>query len=221
MVRLVQETKLRAGCVAEQSQKLAKAGWKSFWAPALGDSDKRASAGVCVVAEAYSDVREPHTFEAVVEPGRIQCVLWASRELGTVCVYNLYAESGTGAGVRDRNLDRLVRIKRHAYQHGLPYIVGGDFNLDAEEVDEFLRGVRYGARVCHDAQMPTCWASDGGSSIDFFVVDLRLSPMVGRTCVDLAADSSPHKPTDLWFRGDVSPVSSLPVSTAPNAVARP
>ena len=107
---------------------MAALGWRTFWTPTIRGQGRHASGGVMILAPMHWDVYEPRDIDPILEPGRIHCVKWNSRRMGTVFVYNVYFEVGTSRAVCERNLTRLVNIRSHAMSHGLPYIVLGDLN---------------------------------------------------------------------------------------------
>ena len=139
---LVQETKVRADELEALSQSAYAQGWKPFWAPALSGAKGGASAGVLILARAWLDAWTdgPSPADGMVYAGRaVRCFL-RTKDLGTLAIYLVYGDC-TGGVTGNAPLHKaLVEDVR---RHGVPSVLGGDWNLDPPDVHMVVaKGVR-------------------------------------------------------------------------------
>ena len=98
-----------------------------------------------------------------------------------------------GEGLTDRNRAILFAVGEAIKRHGGPWLIGGDFNTTpgdvVESMKEWLKTI--GGKVCATVDI-TCRSQSGGRTIDFFIIDDRISHGVVDiwTVIDFA--SSPH-----------------------------
>ena len=97
---------------------------------------------------------------------------WGVAIPGGMAVCSLYLVTGVAAG--DRNMGILHRVGNELRIHGRPFIVGGDWQMIAQEL--IAAGWRdlYGAVAVAppESGIPSCKGRGGqqGRTIDFFVV---------------------------------------------------
>ena len=122
----VQEHRLPAVAIPEQSQRAFKAGWKTLWEPAVVGpaGGKCMSSGCVTLVRKCVIVREHKLVAEVGHKGRLVAAVVETGKLGRVCVYNMY-----GRVQQPRVTAELwTGVLRDAAQHGMPWVCVGDFN---------------------------------------------------------------------------------------------
>ena len=108
-------------------------------------------------------------------------------------------------GLTERNKTLLAAAGEVIARAGGPWVIGGDFNMSpaefSEAAGEWLDRVG-GQLFAPDA--PTCTTGVEGRTIDYFVVDRRVSGAVHSIVIDEESAASPHSPVILRLRGDAT-----------------
>ena len=98
-----------------------------------------------------------------------------------------------------------------------PFVVGGDFNMSAEELDDMGWVQRIGGVVvAPSARFPTSCTSGKGRTVDFFVVSKGLEYLVADCYVVEGALTTPHRPVRIEFYAKAK-VPKIRVARAPRA----
>eukprot|EP00959_Pyramimonas_sp_CCMP1952_P155455 3252408-Pyramimonas_sp.AAC.1 len=90
-------------------------------------------------------------------------------------------------------------VWKDVFQHGLPYVLGGDFNMSPSV---FFDGSPMGqvSAVIRAPEVPTYAVPQGSSTIDFFVLHRNLDHAVPWVRTDYSAPFSPHRPVQLHIQ---------------------
>ena len=192
-------------------------GWKFDGAEATLTDDGGRSAGTGIAVRSVyglasgSDLDGTCDVSPVGSPGRLSAV-WTNAVLprGLLLVSAYF---WTGEGLTERNLRLLERAGDVARAFGGLFLIGGDFNMTPEELDAMRSWLdRMGVAVVRP-EGPTCHS---GRTIDFFLVDRRLLPLVLGVHILLDADTSPHYPVALDLKLDFDiPLITVFASPAP------
>ena len=135
----------KQGC-EDDRERLWRAGWRTFWSPALATSRGRCSAGTAIVAKSWLNMwQDREACGKEVVRGRAVHAFLRTRRAGVICLYSVYWQASTGWGPVNRALARS--LGDHLLQHGRPVGVGGDFNMEAEEIEENLCAEDLGCRL--------------------------------------------------------------------------
>ena len=213
---LCQETHLVQAAVDEGAKWLAAAGWAALLSPAKptgvrGNGRVCSSGGVGILTRGVNGLeRLPQiiSLDADEFASRFVIARWLRAQSFPLAVASVYGFSGEG--VSDRFIDFLAHIARCVRDCGMPFILGGDWNLTAGElqrtgfVDEVGGVILAPPRDCG----VSCVAGRG-RTLDFFVVAKTLAPWTGRCRILDQARTRPHFPVSLHLH-----VSS----TAPRAL---
>ena len=174
-VLLLQETKL----VGEDRIKAARDWcWARGYAVHFGEAKVTekggTSAGIAILWQRHLEVAwEPKAWAG----GRLVEVAFRTAAFGTVVLYSVYGWTGVGWGQANQQLYGL--LCKAVLQHGKPYLVGGDHNM---EVHDFFWDIQKKLKqvVAVVPSKPTCWSSGTGSCIDFFFGDNKVCQALGQ-----------------------------------------
>ena len=195
----VQEHKLTGEALQEHSAKLKALGWTSVWSHCLAGIQGKPSAGVAIWARSHLDFCPNRDHKAEVVPGRICWAPLRRGSLGTIALYSVYMYPSEGMGPGNRRLLRTLGC--HMRSHGLPSIAAADWQMEPSELGPMLEGSGIGLRLVADEKGGTCANPRGRDRcIDYFLVDERLYPAVGKVEVVWGSLLRPHRPVDLTFR---------------------
>ena len=82
-------------------------------------------------------------------------------------MYSVYLD--VGIGLKKQNLDILYALREHQARHWLPWVIGGDWKMDPDELAS-VTGFRAPGVQVHVPEEPTCHSSSGTHTIsDYFV----------------------------------------------------
>jgi len=201
-VIIAQEHRLLQCDIDEQAEIVKKWGWKSIWAPAIptaeDTSDRRfTSAGVAVFARKHlglNHLEENGSRSPPLEEGRLLATRFSAPGLGEIIVYAAYLKCGVG--LDNYNKDILDKIRVNALQHGRPWIVGADWNLEPEvltatDIPKMLK-----SKIIAPSE-PTCISPAVAHVLDFFMIDNSLETAVKELVIVNDATTRPHKPVHL------------------------
>lgn len=193
----IQEHHLVEERISSAAQVLAKAGWHSFWAPARPTVGRGSSAGVAVLAKGHLDVQSlgklPSTagFEnASLVEHRIARALWRHRLFGDIVLYSIYLVVGLGA--KGENATIMEALWDDTESHGLPFLIGGDFNMSPEALQPLLG---QSAVVVHGG--PSTRGPFGGACLDYFLASCEVAALTQGACPVEHIPTSPHQPIKL------------------------
>ena len=190
--------------VAEASQQARKAGFKSLWAPGwLGDKGGHCG-GACILVRAELGLRPPPSGE-VCWPGRAVAGIVDVAGLSFLFV-SLYLEVCTGMG--KMNTAVLAAAGTVACKTGLPWIMGGDFNMGSGRVVDSAFAAKAGGVVWKPPRA-TCITKKAATVIDFFVLDQTTSLAVKKIEVVTETEVSPHRPVRLVLEARLRQMTKL------------
>ena len=184
-----------------------KCGWQLQGAAAVASaSGIGSSAGVCIATNAQFMMGKAAGMNFDLSPrgseGRLS-VAWVDGVLrGGVMVLSVYLWHTEG--LTDRNMDLLNAVGEAVARFGGPWVLGGDMNLTPEDLacaPDWLR--RIGGVIQSPGEI-TCKSASGGRTIDFFVVDGRVSSASVACWVDYDFPGSPHYVVRLRLRCDAT-----------------
>jgi exonuclease III len=163
--------------IMQCSTSAAKAGWKSFWAPA-NKTDKSTSAGVVILVRKHMATWNFQE-DAQICPGRVVWCVVRLRTLGDIAIYSSYFK--VGVGIDDYNTGLIKAIGLHTKSHGMPYIVAGDFNINPADMQssELWNGLQGRIKA---PEAPTCYGPTGNSPIDYHISEARLARCFPEFC---------------------------------------
>ena len=113
----------------------------------------------------------------------------------------MYGHSGDGEGESNK---RLIEFALgHAMASQVPFILGGDWNIEAGPFETILH--RFGNQVALLAPAsPTCYTTGCASTLDMFVVHPRLTLVIpGLAMTDRAHQIATHLPVRISIRTQV------------------
>ena len=178
--------------------------WHLQGAPAVQLSSGKYSAGVCVAARRHINLGMPpgwdHDISTAASPGRL-CAAWLEGVIkGGLLIISIYLWDGEG--MSDRNKEILEQAGLHIKMYGGPWLIAGDFNMTPEQLNSGAGAwlLTMGAIVIQPEGM-TCRSSGGGRTIDYCIIDHRISGTVKSIKVDNDFPSSPHFPVRIRVRG--------------------
>ena len=127
-----------------------------------------------------------------------------------------------GEGLTPRNKRLLFAAGAVAQRHGGPWILGGDFQNTPQDVRRIMAKwlEKVGGDVCAPGNL-TCRSIHGGRTIDFFVVDSRISHGVQGVWCQFDFPSSPHYLVVLRIAATASRTQVLRVITPKSFEAVP
>ena len=93
----------------------------------------------------------------------------------------------------DRNRALLHAAGNLIRKHGGPWVLGGDFQNTPEDMHYYMRNwlESVGGEVCAAGNV-TCKSVNGGRTIDYFIIDSRISHGVSGIWTQMDMPSSPH-----------------------------
>ena len=125
-------------------------------------------------------------------------------------------------GLTARNRAILYAAGDAIKRHNGPWILGGDFNTTPQDLklsmQTWLKNV--GGDVCAPGNY-TCKNRFGGRTIDFFIVDSRISHGVQGVWTQMDFPSSPHYMVVLRIAADASDTEILKIISPKSFDARP
>ncbi len=168
-VLFIQEHKLtdEEAC-SDAAEWCAKRGWNAVFRPATALQSGRASGGVAILVAQRADV-------GVVDPGlptagcahRLLGLRLAAPGLASVLVVSAYLQAGGGLNATNRML--LATVAQWQEVEQCPTIVGGDFNLKAEQISSTDFLVRSGMALTIP-KGATYRTSKSATTIDYFAM---------------------------------------------------
>ncbi len=232
-VVMVQEVR-RGSCDVNAAEREAAAtSWTMSLAPGVLTQAGRISAGVAVGVRSHIGLADGGTVHGDGPAAGVRCAVAEGRYIrrwaGCMCRGGIHVGSvylRTAEGMSDANVDILQHVAEDLAGVRGPWILGGDFNMTAEELAasgwlDFVGGVAIVPPT------PSC----NGKAMDFFVVAETMSNAVLGAAVVEDAAYSPHSavrlyvaaaPRSLHKRGLIAPKrigASLPAGCLPRSAA--
>jgi ribonuclease HI len=203
---LGQEHHAKKLAFADFQHRSKKCGWKLHGAPAAKGDGGGDSAGVCIAANAQFELGAAtglaHDLSPKGSEGRLAAA-WVGGVLrGGIMLMTIYLWHTEGLSAR--NVELLEAAGAAIAQYGGPWVLAGDFNMPPAELrlaQEWLKKIG-GVVVAPDSI--TCKSASGGRTIDYFVVDSRITGAVERCWVDLCFPASPHSLVRLRMRSNAT-----------------
>eukprot|EP00959_Pyramimonas_sp_CCMP1952_P082424 1722403-Pyramimonas_sp.AAC.1 len=127
-INLLQEHRLQGRLFQFQVSRLQRSGWKVHGCPGVQLESGFVSGGTFVVAKNHLDTWNPPGVSVVIYPGRVARCFFRSARLGVLVVYSVYLKDSEGLSVV--NTEVLTAIWTDCFKHNLPFIIGGDFNME-------------------------------------------------------------------------------------------
>ena len=186
-------------------------GWNAVFRPAITLQSGRASGGVAILVAQRADV-------GVVDPElpsegvahRLLGLRLAAPGLESVLVVAAYLQAGGGLNATNRTL--LSTVAQWQEREQRPTIVGGDFNLKAEQISSTDFLTRSGMSISAP-RSPTYRTSKCATIIDFFATPGCISNKVQGCSVLSKFPSKPHSPVRLTL--NVGELEWVPVLDTP------
>ena len=181
-------------------------GWSSLGSPATSGPGGGCSAGTAVFALTARprigplpvlgfDLSPPSSL------GRLTCC-WAELGAGKgLLLLSIYLWTGEGPW-SVKNIELLEAAGSAIRQHGGPWVLCGDFNCDPACLTQSEWPARIGGFVVAPSEA-TC---NSGNTLDFFVVDIRISACVVKVFAEDGWAMKQHRPVRLRLDLDISPV---------------
>ena len=164
-VVLVQETRLLGQDMLEVKDKLRRAGWRSYWAEAYKSAKGKACVGVAILVRADLDAWQPTgAIQPVVAQHRMVSCMFRTRGLGVMVLYSCYLVDSIGLGGSNANL--VEALGCHILGHGLPVVVGGDFQVRPTIFEQVVNPHLWGCSLVHDEVLPSYVAGEAAHTID-------------------------------------------------------
>ena len=189
-----QEHHINSDRMADNQAAFKRRGWDFHGSPAVG-SGRECSAGVGVGVRSFMNSGVPfgdgHDLSPMGSAGRVSCTWLDGGLKGGVLLVSVYFWHSEG--LTPRNMELLFAAGLAIKRWGGGWVMGGDFNLDpaifADGAAAWLERI---GGVVHSPHASTCEGTGGGSTLDYFVVDRRISHGVVSTTVDSDFAGSPH-----------------------------
>ena len=180
-----------------------KEGWKALASAATGTEAGGNQGGVMLACRPRIGVGyAPGETTATLVPGRLMACHVNALCKGGLVVYNVYL--WTSEGLSHRNVQILEAVLAHKAGHRKPWVLGGDFQIEAKAMQESIWPRNLDAVVVAPPG-PTCMSKGGGSTIDYFMVDRRVKRFFGAAETLLDGPFKPHHPVQVvavggWHR---------------------
>ena len=161
-----------------------------------GGEGQSAGTGVAI-RKGWGCCAVPGALDGTVVDHRCSLLHWNALVKGGVDLGSVYLISGAGPSSQD-NLDILEDVGERLACLNRPFVIGGDWNMTADELETTGWVQRVGGAIVKpQAALPTSCAS--GRTIDFFVISQSLLYMVMDCYVVQEAKTTPHRPVRVVF----------------------
>ena len=193
-------------------------GWSCSLDPAVPTAAGGTSGGVGLVTKGYRGmakmVSDGEGF-ADMGKGRIAIRKWDGVIDGGVLVVSVYLVVGNEDGAENRQL--LSALAEELLLLGMPFIIGGDWNMNVDMLEGTLfphqvRGVVVAPRGSDAKELGTCRGLAGKwSTIDYFVISELLANRVIKCDVLTESRLRPHRAVELQLgvSGPLPPIRVL------------
>ena len=189
---LGQETHAQGNDWVGLKANLWKDGWKTMGAPAVSAHSCGASLSVRKSYDTGLTQGAKEDCSPRESPGRLASTWVDGIVRDGLLILSVYLWHGEG--FTDRNRALLYAAGVVIKRHGGPWVLGGDFQNPPEDLHyemwDWLKSV--GGEVCAPGNV-TCKSAHGGRTIDYFIIDSRIS----------------HGVRGIWTQMDLPIISSL------------
>ncbi|CAK0841569.1 unnamed protein product, partial [Prorocentrum cordatum] len=191
--------KAEGDALAKLQNKVRAAGYHGIWEPALPGQGVGSRGGVAVLAPLRVVITKPPGLDShVLQEGRMMAAHVHAGVKGGFVMLSCYFI--VDVKLSPENLAMLYKLYQYVRSleaMGVPWIVGGDFNMEVGELGP-LSWLQSANGVVLAPREPTCLQSLPGRTIDMFMVSCRLLPRV-RQPVVVDAETWPHLPVTMEF----------------------
>ncbi|CAK0807829.1 unnamed protein product [Prorocentrum cordatum] len=189
--------KAEGEALAKLQNKVRAAGYHGIWEPALPGQGAGSRGGVAVLAPLRVVITKPPGLDShVLHDGRMMAAHVHAGVKGGFVMLSCYFV--VDVKLSPENLAMLYKLYQYVRSleaMGVPWIVGGDFNMEVGELGP-LSWLQSANGVVMAPREPTCLQSLPGRTIDMFMVSCRLLPRV-RQPVVVDAETWPHLPVTM------------------------
>ena len=189
--------KAEGDALAKLQNKVRAAGYHGIWEPALPGQGVGSRGGVAVLAPLRVVITKPPGLDShVLQEGRMMAAHVHAGVKGGFVMLSCYFI--VDVKLSPENLAMLYKLYQYVRSleaMGVPWIVGGDFNMEVGELGP-LSWLQSANGVVLAPREPTCLQSLPGRTIDMFMVSCRLLPRV-RQPVVVDAETWPHLPVTM------------------------
>ena len=175
------------------------AGWRTALSSATPSEGGGTHGGTGVAVRSHIGLAcWPGRRSPTLHPGRASGAWLAGYAAGGIALASVYLQVGTNFGAINSEVLQSLADALQAVEG--PWIIGGDWNIDAREMRASMWLECVGGVVVAPTT-PTCTAGNGGRVIDYFVVDRRLLPFVRAVEALHGAVIATHLPVTLTLSG--------------------
>ncbi|CAK0789256.1 unnamed protein product, partial [Prorocentrum cordatum] len=189
--------KAEGDALAKLQNKVRAAGYHGIWEPALPGQGVGSRGGVAVLAPLRVVITKPPGLDShVLQEGRMMAAHVHAGVKGGFVMLSCYFI--VDVKLSPENLAMLYKLYQYVRSleaMGVPWIVGGDFNMEVGELGP-LSWLQSANGVVLAPREPTCLQSLPGRTIDMFMVSCRLLPRVRQPMV-VDAETWPHLPVTM------------------------
>ena len=200
-VVLAQELHVLGRSAIDVSKWLKGHGWKSLIADAVqGFRPPYSSGGVAILVRDNPLVglgRVPGQPQVIAQGRMVAGLVNAIGNL-TLVVYSGYLYESEG--LSERNFQLLQAVAENAKGHALPWVLGADFNMPPDRLQQSGFLAKADAAIVHTKLLiGTCFQAVVPTTLDYFVMCSKLAGAVKDVRVQMEARTSPHRPVVLTF----------------------
>ncbi|CAK0796737.1 unnamed protein product, partial [Prorocentrum cordatum] len=189
--------KAEGDALAKLQNKVRAAGYHGIWEPALPGQGVGSRGGVAVLAPLRVVITKPPGLDShVLQEGRMMAAHVHAGVKGGFVMLSCYFI--VDVKLSPENLAMLYKLYQYVRSleaMGVPWIVGGGFNMEVGELGP-LSWLQSANGAVLAPREPTCLQSLPGRTIDMFMVSCRLLPRV-RQPVVVDAETWPHLPVTM------------------------
>ncbi len=209
-VVLAQEHHIPPCHIAEASDWAMRHRWQSIFLPAQLTQEGGWSAGVAILARPHAALSAPRVGSETVVPHRVLAACIEPPGHRQILILSIYLKDG--AGLSAQNLGYLAAagtcINMHGPNH--PFLVGGDFQLDPQDMARAGFGEHVGATlITSAAARGTCRSTRSFSEIDYFYIQNSLALGVKSISTVEGAGTRPHVPVAVDFHPRITSTRAL------------
>ena len=196
-VGLIQEAKVPRQAISTLEDACLRAGYATAINPCTGQG-QTASAGTAVAAQWHWGLGSPAATDGPhLVTGRVSLMVWNGALVGGILAGTVYCQDGAGAA---GNWHILGPLGEALTAMGRPFVIGGDWNMEPNELDGSGWPARIGPELVRPRGVNGTRRTTGGLRMyDYFAVSTSL---LGRVleCTVLDWPTSPHHPVGLRLR---------------------
>ena len=194
---LLQEHKvLHDEAVAEAQSWAFLVGYTSVWTKAQQGPGGRAVGGTAIFATEQLGLIKPKLGKGVEQHARATIAIAQIPDYGRIVLSSIYGHCNMGA--KGDNLKLITSIPQIAESLKLPFLMGGDFNIEPSK----LASNGFTSRANTTMVVPTrstcithSWK--GGSTIDYFVCTKGIEKLISKTSVLIDTAIATHRPVHI------------------------